>query len=146
MIVGIADSLTLDHSLKLSLLFNLPPSFSDYLYRVSLSESPGLKFLEEIKHRNIINMYDMTNLQKAFKMLELDKVDFELVTPYQEKLDDEQYALHKAKERYTWTGKLDIFKDVNCIFKYGAEILFMNSLTVSSFYSNDRNLSGNCLI
>ncbi|KAJ8023661.1 Netrin receptor UNC5B-b [Holothuria leucospilota] len=130
LVVGVADSLTLDHSLKLSLLFNLPPSFSDMLYRISPSQSPGLKFLKEIKERNIINMYDTTNLQKAFKMLELDKVNHEVVTPYQEKIDDEQYALHKAKERFSWT-EVNAFVDAT-----------QNSKKVSQSNKNLMNASG----
>ncbi|PIK44586.1 hypothetical protein BSL78_18557, partial [Apostichopus japonicus] len=65
LMVNVADDLTLDSTLKLAILFGLPPAETDMLRRVSLIETPGITLINFMKTRNIINMYDVTNLQKV---------------------------------------------------------------------------------
>ncbi|PIK60586.1 hypothetical protein BSL78_02522 [Apostichopus japonicus] len=65
LMVNVADNLTLDSTLKLATLFGLPPAETDMLRRVSLIETPGITLINFMKTRNIINLYDVTNLQKG---------------------------------------------------------------------------------
>ncbi|KAJ8023841.1 Serine/threonine-protein kinase MRCK alpha [Holothuria leucospilota] len=100
--VAIAEHLRLDDCLKLAKICNIPASDCDTVLRVSMIESPGVKFLDVLKKRKIINMFDVTNLQKALAMLHLEAVNHDLVEPYQEKIDKEEYELYKVEEMYTW--------------------------------------------
>ncbi|KAJ8023847.1 Netrin receptor UNC5B-b [Holothuria leucospilota] len=100
--VAIAEHLRLDDCLKLAKICNIPASDCDTVLRVSMIESPGMKFLDVLKKRKVINMFDVTNLQKALAMLHLEAVNHDLVAPYQEKVDKEQYELYKVEEMYTW--------------------------------------------
>ncbi|KAJ8023683.1 hypothetical protein HOLleu_36187 [Holothuria leucospilota] len=98
LIEGIAEHLTLGDALKLAKLFMLPESVRDFLCRVSLHETPGIRLLKVITQRSIINMYDATNLQKAFEILGLDIINNDFVVPYQNNVDVEQSRSHKLKE------------------------------------------------
>ncbi|KAJ8023860.1 Netrin receptor UNC5B-b [Holothuria leucospilota] len=100
--VAIAEHLRLDDCLKLAKICNIPASDCDTVLRVSMIESPGMKFLDVLKKRKVINMFDVTNLQKALAVLQLEAVNHDLVAPYQEKIDKEQYELYKVEEMYTW--------------------------------------------
>ncbi|KAJ8023752.1 hypothetical protein HOLleu_36284 [Holothuria leucospilota] len=109
--VAIAEHLTLDDCLRLVRFCNIPTPDCETVLRVSLIESPGMKLLHVLKKRKVINMFDVTNLQKALAVLQLEAVNHDLVAPYQAKIDKEQYELNKVEEMYTWEGKL------NCISK-----------------------------
>ncbi|KAJ8019381.1 Netrin receptor UNC5B-a [Holothuria leucospilota] len=100
--VAIADHLRLDDCLRLARVCNIPVSDCDKVLRLSLIESPGMKLLDVLKKRKVINMFDVTNLQKALAVLQLEAVNHDLVAPYQEKIDKEQYELNKVEEMYTW--------------------------------------------
>ncbi|KAJ8019384.1 hypothetical protein HOLleu_42064 [Holothuria leucospilota] len=100
--VAIAEHLRLDDCLRLARVCNIPVSDCDTVLRVSLIESPGMKLLDVLKKRKVINMFDVTNLQKALAVLQLEAVNHDLVAPYQEKIDKEQYELNKVEEMYTW--------------------------------------------
>ncbi|KAJ8046565.1 hypothetical protein HOLleu_05270 [Holothuria leucospilota] len=117
--VAIAEHLRLDDCLKLAKICNIPVSDCDTVLRVSMIESPGMKFLDVLKKRKVINMFDVTNLQKALAMLHLEAVNHDLVAPYQEKVDKEQYELYKVEEMYTWEGKLYCIREgkLYCIGK-----------------------------
>ncbi|KAJ8023737.1 UNC5C-like protein [Holothuria leucospilota] len=108
--VAIAEHLRLDDCLRLARFCNIPASDCDTVLRVSLIESPGMKLLDVLKKRKVINMFDVTNLQKALAMLHLEAVNHDLVAPYQEKIDKEQYELYKVEEMYTWE-EIDAFVD-----------------------------------
>ncbi|KAJ8023757.1 Netrin receptor UNC5B-b [Holothuria leucospilota] len=109
--VAIAENLTLGDCLKLARFFNIPASDYDTVLRVSTIESPGMKFLDVLKRRKVINMFDVTNLQKALVVLHLEAVNHDLVVPYQEKIDEEQYELYKLEEMYTWE-EIDAFINI----------------------------------
>ncbi|KAJ8023733.1 Netrin receptor UNC5B-b [Holothuria leucospilota] len=109
--VAIAEYLTLDDCLKLARFCKIPASDLDTVLRVSMIESPGIKFLDVLKKRKVINMFDVTNLQKALAMLHLQTINHDLVAPYQEKIDEEQYELYKLEEMYTWK-EIDAFVNV----------------------------------
>ncbi|KAJ8023861.1 Laminin-like protein epi-1 [Holothuria leucospilota] len=117
--VAIAEHLRLDDCLKLAKICNIPAADCDTVLRLSMIESPGMKFLDVLKKRKIINMFDVTNLQKALAMLHLEAVNHDLVAPYQEKIDKEQYELYKLEEMYTWEGKLYCIREgkLYCIGK-----------------------------
>ncbi|KAJ8023918.1 hypothetical protein HOLleu_36492 [Holothuria leucospilota] len=102
LIVAIAEHLTLNDCLKLVKLFDIPSSDCDKVCRVSVNESSGMKILDVLKKRKVINMYDVTNLQKALTMLQLEAVNYDLVEPYQNGIDEEKYELNKVEEMYTW--------------------------------------------
>lgn len=104
--VAIAEKLTLDHCLKLARICKLRMSDCHTVRRLSFMDSPGMKFLYVLTKRGVINMFDVTNIQKALAMLHLETVNRELVVPYQDKIDKEQYVQYKAEELYTWEGKL----------------------------------------
>ncbi|WP_411016164.1 hypothetical protein, partial [Salmonella sp. s51884] len=82
LMVEVSEDLTLDSCLKLSVLFSLPPAQIDLMRRVSLIETPGMKLLEMVKERNIINMYDVTNLQNGLKCIQLHTTNERLLVPY----------------------------------------------------------------
>ncbi|KAJ8023723.1 Netrin receptor UNC5B-a [Holothuria leucospilota] len=119
--VAIAEHLRLDDCLKLARFCNIPISDCDTVLRVSMMESPGMKFLDILKKRNFINMFDVTNLQKALAMLHLEAVNHDLVAPYQEKIDKEQYELYKVEEMYTWED-IDAFVNVSKDVSAGHQI------------------------
>ncbi|KAJ8050541.1 NLR family CARD domain-containing protein 4 [Holothuria leucospilota] len=100
--VDIAERLTLGECLRLATFCNISASDCGKVLRVSSSESPGMKLLDVLKEQKVINMYDVTNLQKALAMLHLEEVNHDLVAPYQEKIDTKQYELYKLEEMYTW--------------------------------------------
>ncbi|KAJ8023734.1 hypothetical protein HOLleu_36260 [Holothuria leucospilota] len=106
--VAIAEQLRLDDCLRLAKFCNIPASDCDSVLRVSLIESPGMKLLDVLKKRKLINIFDVTNLQKALAVLQLEAVNYDLVAPYQEKIDKEQYELYKVEEIYTWE-EIDAF-------------------------------------
>ncbi|KAJ8023730.1 hypothetical protein HOLleu_36252 [Holothuria leucospilota] len=106
--VAIAEHLRLDDCLRLARFCNIPASDCDTVLRLSLIESPGMKLFDVLKKRKVINMFDVTNLQKALAMLQLEAVNHDLVAPYQEKINKEQYELYKVEEMYTWE-EIDAF-------------------------------------
>ncbi|PIK33192.1 hypothetical protein BSL78_29992, partial [Apostichopus japonicus] len=103
--VNVADDLTLDSTLKLATLFRLPPAETDMLRRVSLIETPGITLINFMKTRNIINMYDVTNLQKGLVYIQLNRTNENLLAPYQSKVDSFQFEEYQAPELLAWPGK-----------------------------------------
>ncbi|XP_071848887.1 uncharacterized protein [Apostichopus japonicus] len=102
LIVNVADDLTLDSTLKLATLFGLPPAETDMLRRVSLKETPGITLINFMKTRNIINMYDVTNLQKGLVYIQLNRTNESLLAPYQSKVDSFQFEENQAPELLAW--------------------------------------------
>lgn len=104
--VGIAENLTLDITLRLATLFGLPPAEADMLRRVSFLETPGITLLNFMKTRNIINMYDLTNLQKGLILLQMNRINENLIVPYQSKIDPFHFEENQAPKLLDWpTGK-----------------------------------------
>ncbi|PIK46640.1 hypothetical protein BSL78_16505 [Apostichopus japonicus] len=100
--VNVADDLTLDSTLKLATLFGLPPAETDMLRRVSLIETPGITLINFMKTRNIINLYDVTNLQKGLVYIQLNRTNENLLAPYQSKVDPFQFEENQAPELLAW--------------------------------------------
>ncbi|PIK46634.1 hypothetical protein BSL78_16499 [Apostichopus japonicus] len=100
--VNVADDLTLDSTLKLATLFGLPPAETDMLRRVSLIETPGITLINFMKTRNIINMYDVTNLQKGLVHIQLNRTNENLLAPYQSKVDPFQVEENQVPELLDW--------------------------------------------
>ncbi|PIK35148.1 hypothetical protein BSL78_28025 [Apostichopus japonicus] len=100
--VNVADDLTLDSTLKLATLFGLPPAETDMLRRVSMIETPGITLINFMKTRNIINMYDVTNLQKGLVYIQLNQTNEYLLSPYQSKVDPFQFEENQAPELLAW--------------------------------------------
>ena len=109
MTVDVAEDLTLDSTLRLALLLGLPPAESDMLRRISLVETPGITLINFLKRRNIINMYDVTNLQKGLMYLHLKSTNEKHLVPYQEKIDTFQFEEKRSPDILDWPGK-------NCLF------------------------------
>ncbi|PIK52558.1 putative kinesin-like protein, partial [Apostichopus japonicus] len=102
LMVKVAEDLTLDSTLKLATLFGLPPAETDMLRRVSLIETPGITLINFMKTRNIINMYDVTNLQKGLVYIQLNKTNEYLLSPYQYKVDSFQFEEKRLPELLDW--------------------------------------------
>ncbi|XP_071849135.1 uncharacterized protein [Apostichopus japonicus] len=102
LMVNVADDLTLDSNLKLATLFGLPPAETDMLRRVSLIETPGITLIKFMQTRNIINMYDVTNLQKGLVYIQLNRTNENLLAPYQSKVDPFQFEENQAPELLAW--------------------------------------------
>ncbi|XP_071849579.1 uncharacterized protein [Apostichopus japonicus] len=102
LMVNVADDLTLDSTLKLATLFGLPPAETDMLRRVSLIETPGITLINFMKTRNIINMYDVTNLQKGLVHIQLNRTNENLLDPYQSKVDPFQFEEYQAPKLLAW--------------------------------------------
>ncbi|XP_071848882.1 uncharacterized protein [Apostichopus japonicus] len=102
LMVNVADDLTLDSTLKLATLFGLPPAETDMLRRVSLIETPGITLINFMKARNIINMYDNTNLQKGLVYIHLNRTNEYLLAPYQSKVDPFQVEENQAPKLLDW--------------------------------------------
>ncbi|XP_071849138.1 uncharacterized protein [Apostichopus japonicus] len=102
LMVNVADDLTLDSTLKLATLFGLPPAETDMLRRVSLIETPGITLINFMKTRNIINLYDVTNLQKGLVHIQLNRTNENLLAPYQSKVDSFQFEEYQAPELLAW--------------------------------------------
>ncbi|XP_071850200.1 uncharacterized protein [Apostichopus japonicus] len=102
LMVNVADDLTLDSTLKLATLFGLPPAETDMLRRVSMIETPGITLINFMKTRNIINMYDVTNLQKGLVYIQLNQTNEYLLSPYQSKVDPFQFEENQAPELLAW--------------------------------------------
>ncbi|XP_071848888.1 uncharacterized protein [Apostichopus japonicus] len=102
LMVNVADDLTLDSTLKLATLFGLPPAETDMLRRVSLIETPGITLINFMKTRNIINLYDVTNLQKGLVYIQLNQTNENLLAPYQSKVDPFQFEENQAPELLDW--------------------------------------------
>ncbi|XP_071822193.1 uncharacterized protein [Apostichopus japonicus] len=102
LMVDVADDLTLDSTLKLAILFGLPPAETDMLRRVSLIETPGITLINFMKTRNIINMYDVTNLQKGLVYIQLNQTNENLLAPYQSKVDPFQFEENQLPELLDW--------------------------------------------
>ncbi|PIK39045.1 hypothetical protein BSL78_24113 [Apostichopus japonicus] len=102
LMVNVADDLTLDSTLKLATLFGLPPAETDMLRRVSLIETPGITLINFMKTRNIINMYDVTNLQKGLVHIQLNRTNENLLAPYQSKVDSFQFEEYQAPKLLAW--------------------------------------------
>ncbi|XP_071822145.1 uncharacterized protein [Apostichopus japonicus] len=102
LMVNVADDLTLDSTLKLAILFGLPPAETDMLRRVSQIETPGITLINFMKTRNIINMYDVTNLQKGLVYIQLYYTNENLLAPYQSKVDPFQFEENQSPELLDW--------------------------------------------
>ncbi|PIK42835.1 hypothetical protein BSL78_20305 [Apostichopus japonicus] len=102
LMVGIAENLTLDITLRLATLFGLPPAEADMLRRVSFLETPGITLLNFMKTRNIINMYDLTNLQKGLILLQMNRINENLIVPYQSKIDPFHFEENQAPKLLDW--------------------------------------------
>ncbi|PIK38304.1 hypothetical protein BSL78_24855 [Apostichopus japonicus] len=102
LMVNVADDLTLDSTLKLATLFGLPPAETDMLRRVSLIETPGITLINFMKTRNIINLYDVTNLQKGLVHIQLNRTNENLLAPYQSKVDPFQFEENQAPVLLAW--------------------------------------------
>ncbi|XP_071848335.1 uncharacterized protein [Apostichopus japonicus] len=105
LMVNVADDLTLDSTLKLATLFGLPPAETDMLRRVSLIETPGITLINFMKTRNIINLYDVTNLQKGLVYIQLNRTNENLLAPYQSKVDPFQFEENQAPELLAWPAE-----------------------------------------
>ncbi|XP_071815188.1 uncharacterized protein [Apostichopus japonicus] len=100
--VNVAQDLTLDSTLKLATLFRLPPAETDMLRRVSLIETPGITLINFMKTRNIINMYDVTNLQKGLVNIQLNRTNEDHLAPYQSKVDPFQFEENQSPQLLDW--------------------------------------------
>ncbi|PIK50658.1 hypothetical protein BSL78_12440 [Apostichopus japonicus] len=107
--VNVAEDLTLDSTLKLATLFGLPPAETDMLRRVSLIETPGITLIKFMKTRNIINMYDVTNLQKGLVYIQRNQTNKYLLAPYQAKIDPFQFEENQSPELLDWPAENDTF-------------------------------------
>ncbi|XP_071849793.1 uncharacterized protein [Apostichopus japonicus] len=112
LMVNVAEDLTLDSTLKLATLFGLPPAETDMLRRVSLIETPGITLINFMKTRNVINMYDVTNLQKGLVYIQLNRTNENLLAPYQSKVDPFQFEENQAPELLPWpVENINFFDD-----------------------------------
>ncbi|XP_071814611.1 uncharacterized protein [Apostichopus japonicus] len=102
LMVNVAQDLTLDSTLKLATLFRLPPAETDMLRRVSLIETPGITLINFMKTRNIINMYDVTNLQKGLVYIQLNRTNEYHLAPYQSKVDPFQFEENQVPKLLDW--------------------------------------------
>ncbi|XP_071822085.1 uncharacterized protein [Apostichopus japonicus] len=109
LMVNVAEDLTLDSTLKLATLFGLPPAETDMLRRVSLIETPGITLIKFMKTRNIINMYDVTNLQKGLVYIQRNQTNKYLLAPYQAKIDPFQFEENQSPELLDWPAENDTF-------------------------------------
>ncbi|XP_071850424.1 uncharacterized protein [Apostichopus japonicus] len=100
--VQVADDLTLDSCVKLATLFRLPPAETDMLRRVSLIETPGITLIKFLESRNIINMYDVTNLHKGLVYIQLNQTYEGLLVPYQSKVDPFQFEENQSPQQLDW--------------------------------------------
>ncbi|PIK60302.1 hypothetical protein BSL78_02798 [Apostichopus japonicus] len=130
LMVNVADDLTLDSTLKLATLFGLPPAETDMLRRVSLIETPGITLINFMKTRNIINMYDVTNLQKGLVYIQLNQTNDNLLAPYQSKVDPFQFE--ENQHQNTLPGLLQLLVSV-CV-----AIIFISVENVS-FVPDDKS-------
>lgn len=104
--VDVAEDLTLDNVLKLAYLLRLPNSESDMLRRISLIETPGITLMNFMKKRSIINMYDVSNLQRALMQLHLHSTNTNHVVPYQQKVDPFQFEENRSPYLVDWPGEI----------------------------------------
>ncbi|XP_071849585.1 uncharacterized protein [Apostichopus japonicus] len=111
LMVNVAEDLTLDSTLKLATLFRLPPAEIDMIRRVSLIETPGITLINFMKTRNIINMCDVTNLQKGLVHIQLNRTNENLLAPYQSKVDLFQFEENQAPELLDWPENTTFFSD-----------------------------------
>ncbi|XP_071822089.1 uncharacterized protein [Apostichopus japonicus] len=102
LMVNVADNLTLDSTLKLATLFGLPPAETDMLRRVSLIETPGITLINFMKTRNIINMCDVTNLQKGLVYFQLNQSNEYLLATYQSKVDPFLFEENQSPALLDW--------------------------------------------
>lgn len=102
--VQVTDELTLDSVLRLATLFNLPPAQRDMLRRISFVESPGFTLLNFMKMRNIINMYDVTNLQKGLMCIQRHRINERLLIPYQAMIDPFQFEENRSPILHDWSA------------------------------------------
>ncbi|XP_071850428.1 uncharacterized protein [Apostichopus japonicus] len=102
LMVNVAENLTLDSTLKLATLFGLPPAETDMLRRVTQTETPGITLIKFMKTRNIINMYDVTNLQKGLVYIHLNQTNEDLLVPYQSKVDPFQCEDNQSPQLLDW--------------------------------------------
>ncbi|PIK55106.1 hypothetical protein BSL78_08001 [Apostichopus japonicus] len=109
LMVNVADDLTLDSTLKLATLFGLPPAEIDMLRRVSLIETPGITLIKFLQTRNIINMYDVTNLQKGLVYIRRNQTNKYILVPYQAKIDLFQFEENQLPELLDWPAENDTF-------------------------------------
>ena len=120
LMVDVAEDLTLDSTLRLAILLGLPPAESDMLRRISLVETPGITLINFLKTRNIINMYDVTNLQKGLLYLHLKSTNETHLVPYHEKIDTFQFEENRSPDILDWPGK-------NCLFPPESLIQFQQN-------------------
>ncbi|KAJ8034502.1 hypothetical protein HOLleu_21368 [Holothuria leucospilota] len=84
-LVSVAVRLTNTNCVYLANYFNFPPPVIE-LVRRDL-ETPGITLINIMRERNVINMHDVTGLQRALSGLELNDINEVLVIPYQERID-----------------------------------------------------------
>lgn len=96
LLVKVSVQLTNDHCVLLATYFDLPGSKIDLIRKDS--GTPGLTLLGVMKESNIINMYDVGNLQQALADIELRGINETLVKPYQRKIDPLMYEQHKVRQ------------------------------------------------
>ncbi|XP_071823333.1 uncharacterized protein [Apostichopus japonicus] len=109
LLVDVADNLTLDSTLKLATLFVLPPAEIDMLRRVSQYETPGITLIKFLQTRNIINMYDVTNLQKGLVYIQRNQTNKYILAPYQAKIDLFQFEENQSPQLLDWPAENDTF-------------------------------------
>ncbi|PIK34986.1 hypothetical protein BSL78_28185 [Apostichopus japonicus] len=119
--VGIAEDLTLDNTLRLAALFRLSPAQTNQLRRVSLIETPGITLLNVIKTQNIINMYDVTNLQKGLLCIQLNRTNENLLVPYQAKIGQFQFEENQTPKLLDWPDKTFASVDEATLYEESTE-------------------------
>lgn len=97
LLVKVSVKLTNTHCVLLANYFNFPASKIDLVQKDS--ETPGITLFRVMKERDIINKYDVTNLQEALVDLELKDIDQTLLKPYQIKIDSSCYNMHNIDKQ-----------------------------------------------
>ncbi|KAJ8034696.1 hypothetical protein HOLleu_21646 [Holothuria leucospilota] len=85
LMVKVSVKLKNRNCIALATYFNLPETKIDLLHKET--DMPGLTLLQILKERNIINIYDVSQLQEALAVLHLVEVNETLVIPYQNQID-----------------------------------------------------------
>ncbi|KAJ8034682.1 hypothetical protein HOLleu_21620 [Holothuria leucospilota] len=97
LLVKVSVKLNKSNCIMMATYFNLPESQIDLLQKES--ETPGIRLFRLLKERNIINMYDVTELQEALSVLHLLEVNETLVIPYQSVIDPLLYQKNKITRK-----------------------------------------------
>ncbi|KAJ8034773.1 hypothetical protein HOLleu_21749 [Holothuria leucospilota] len=94
LLVKVAQKLSNSNCVMMAAYFNLPQSKLGFLQKES--DTSGIELFHILKERNIINMYDVSQLQEVLSVLHLVEVNETLAIPYQNQIDPLLHQMNKV--------------------------------------------------